>query len=157
MSLSDAEYARKRKKTAQALSGGNGASGAQKIDFYIGSQSQGAVQTVNEQLAYRDRRSGALFCQAIDAMVQADPNLAWIKEAEARGDVDWRAVQEFHDSYSYSSSGMGPATQLAVAIAAGYWRYGSGGGAQQCRCCRRQLCNGRWCGGGWQPRRNGWR
>ncbi|RFQ16001.1 hemagglutinin, partial [Pseudomonas sp. ATCC 13867] len=56
--------------------------------------------------------------QAIDAMVQADPNLAWLKDAEARGDIDWRAVQEFHDSYSYSSSGMGPATQLAVAIAA---------------------------------------
>uniref|UniRef100_UPI0023EEECEB DUF637 domain-containing protein n=1 Tax=Pseudomonas pseudonitroreducens TaxID=2892326 RepID=UPI0023EEECEB len=56
--------------------------------------------------------------QAIDAMVQADPGLAWIKEAEARGDVDWRAVKEIHDSYSYSHSGMGPATQLAVAIAA---------------------------------------
>ncbi|WP_372239766.1 DUF637 domain-containing protein [Pseudomonas sp. SCB32] len=56
--------------------------------------------------------------QAIDAMVKADPNLAWIKDAAARGDVDWRAVKELHDSYSYSSSGMGPATQLAVAIAA---------------------------------------
>ncbi|MCJ1884706.1 filamentous hemagglutinin N-terminal domain-containing protein [Pseudomonas sp. LA21] len=56
--------------------------------------------------------------QAIDAMVKADPNLAWLKDAEARGDVDWRAVKEFHDSYSYSQSGMGPATQLAVAIAA---------------------------------------
>ncbi|WP_447754793.1 two-partner secretion domain-containing protein [Pseudomonas nicosulfuronedens] len=56
--------------------------------------------------------------EAIDAMVKADPNLAWLKDAQARGDVDWRAVQELHDSYSYSQSGMGPATQLAVAIAA---------------------------------------
>ena len=56
--------------------------------------------------------------QAIDAMVKADPNLAWLKEAEQRGDIDWRAVQELHSSYSYSSPGMGPATQLAVAIAA---------------------------------------
>ncbi|WP_371231666.1 filamentous hemagglutinin N-terminal domain-containing protein [Pseudomonas sp. QE6] len=60
----------------------------------------------------------ASVSQAIDAMVKADPNLAWLKDAEARGDVDWRAVKEFHDSYSYSQSGMGPATQLAVAIAA---------------------------------------
>ncbi|MBB4868245.1 filamentous hemagglutinin [Pseudomonas nitritireducens] len=54
--------------------------------------------------------------QAIDAMVQADPSLAWIKEAEARGDVDWRAVKEIHDSYSYSNSGLGAGAQLAIAI-----------------------------------------
>lgn len=56
--------------------------------------------------------------QTIDAMVQADPQLAWLKEAEQRGDVDWRMVQEVHDSWKYSNSGMGPATQIAVAIAA---------------------------------------
>ncbi|WP_440467010.1 filamentous hemagglutinin N-terminal domain-containing protein [Pseudomonas sp. YH-1] len=56
--------------------------------------------------------------QAIDAMVQADPGLGWLKEAEARGDVDWQRVKEIHDSYSYSHSGMGPATQLIVAIVA---------------------------------------
>lgn len=28
--------------------------------------------------------------QSIDAMVKADPQLAWLKEAEKRGDVDWR-------------------------------------------------------------------
>ncbi|MDG9853111.1 filamentous hemagglutinin N-terminal domain-containing protein [Pseudomonas nitroreducens] len=54
--------------------------------------------------------------QAIDVMVQADPNLAWIKEAEKRGDVDWRAVKELHDSYSYSHSGMGQGAMLAVII-----------------------------------------
>ncbi|WP_157837651.1 DUF637 domain-containing protein [Pseudomonas nitroreducens] len=56
--------------------------------------------------------------QAIDAMVQADPNLAWIKEAEKRGDVDWRAVKEIHDSYKYSNSGLGAAPQLIIAIVA---------------------------------------
>ncbi|WP_420852330.1 DUF637 domain-containing protein [Pseudomonas nitroreducens] len=59
--------------------------------------------------------------QAIDAMVQADPNLAWIKEAEARGDVDWRAVKEIHDSYKYSNSGLGAAPQLIIAIVASYF------------------------------------
>ena len=28
--------------------------------------------------------------QIIDAMVAAEPDLAWLKEMEARGDVDWR-------------------------------------------------------------------
>ncbi len=37
--------------------------------------------------------------QTIDAMVQADPTLAWIKAAQQRGDVDWRQVKELHDSY----------------------------------------------------------
>jgi filamentous hemagglutinin len=54
--------------------------------------------------------------QTIDAMVQADPELAWLKEMEARGDVDWRRVKEIHDSFKYQHSGMGPVAQLIVAI-----------------------------------------
>jgi filamentous hemagglutinin len=54
--------------------------------------------------------------EAIDAMVQADPNLAWLKEAEARGDVDWRKVQEVHDSFKYSHSGLGAGAVLVIMI-----------------------------------------
>ena len=54
--------------------------------------------------------------QTIDAMVKADPNLAWLKEADQRGDVDWRQVQEIHESFKYSSSGLGVAAQLVIAI-----------------------------------------
>ncbi|EJO94104.1 filamentous hemagglutinin [Ectopseudomonas mendocina DLHK] len=54
--------------------------------------------------------------QTIDAMVKADPQLAWLKEAEARGDVDWRRVKEIHDSFKYSSSGLGAGAQLVIAI-----------------------------------------
>jgi filamentous hemagglutinin len=53
----------------------------------------------------------------IDAMVQADPQLAWLKEAELRGDVDWRQVKEIHESFKYEHSGLGPASQLIIAIA----------------------------------------
>ncbi|MCU1768583.1 DUF637 domain-containing protein [Pseudomonas protegens] len=54
--------------------------------------------------------------QSIDAMVKADPQLTWLKEAEKRGDVDWRLVKEIHDSYKYSNSGLGPASQIIIAI-----------------------------------------
>ncbi|SDS84781.1 filamentous hemagglutinin [Pseudomonas asplenii] len=54
--------------------------------------------------------------QAIDAMVKADPQLAWLKDAESRGDVDWHLVKEIHSSYKYSNSGLGPASQLIIAI-----------------------------------------
>lgn len=54
--------------------------------------------------------------QTIDAMVQADPELAWIKDAEARGDVDWRRVKEIHDSFKYQSSGLGGGAALIIAI-----------------------------------------
>ena len=64
--------------------------------------------------------------QAIDAMVQADPGLAWLKDAEARGDVDWRQVQEVHDSFKYDNSGLGPAAQLAIAILVTYLTWGAG-------------------------------
>ena len=54
--------------------------------------------------------------QTIDAMVQADPSLEWIKQAELRGDVDWRQVKEIHDSFKYSHSGLGVGAQLIIAI-----------------------------------------
>lgn len=54
--------------------------------------------------------------QTIDSMVQADPSLAWLKEAEQRGDVNWQLVKELHDSFKYSNSGLGAGAQLAIAI-----------------------------------------
>ena len=54
--------------------------------------------------------------QTINAMVKADPELAWIKEAEARGDVDWRRVKEVHDSFKYQSSGLGGGAAIVIAI-----------------------------------------
>ncbi|WP_082460416.1 polymorphic toxin type 24 domain-containing protein, partial [Pseudomonas mediterranea] len=67
--------------------------------------------------------------QTIDAMVQADPQLAWLKEAEQRGDVDWQRVKEVHDSFKYSNSGMGTATMLAVVIIVTVLTAGSGAAA----------------------------
>ncbi|MBC8999895.1 DUF637 domain-containing protein [Pseudomonas sp. N40(2020)] len=54
--------------------------------------------------------------QTIDSMVKADPQLAWLNDAEARGDVDWRLVKEIHESFKYSNSGLGPASQIVIAI-----------------------------------------
>ncbi|WP_025130358.1 DUF637 domain-containing protein, partial [Pseudomonas sp. PH1b] len=54
--------------------------------------------------------------QTIDAMVQADPGLAWMKDAQARGDIDWRQVREIHESFKYDSSGLGAGAKLVVAI-----------------------------------------
>ncbi|WP_211090252.1 DUF637 domain-containing protein [Pseudothauera nasutitermitis] len=56
--------------------------------------------------------------QTIDALVQAEPQLAWLKEMEARGDVDWQRVKEVHDSFKYSHSGLGAGLSLVVAIVA---------------------------------------
>ncbi|MFK3608205.1 DUF637 domain-containing protein, partial [Pseudomonas fluorescens] len=54
--------------------------------------------------------------ETIDVMVKADPQLAWLKDAEKRGDVDWRQVQEMHDSFKYSHSGLGQGAMLAIII-----------------------------------------
>lgn len=74
-----------------------------------------AVEGLKIDLKHIDQKT---VSQTIDAMVQADPQLAWLKEAEQRGDVDWRMVQEVHDSWKYSSSGLGAAPSLAIAIVA---------------------------------------
>ena len=54
--------------------------------------------------------------ESIDAMVKADPKLAWLKELDAQGGVDWRQVQEIHTSFKYANSGLGPAAQMIIAI-----------------------------------------
>jgi filamentous hemagglutinin len=73
-----------------------------------------AVEGLKIDIKHVDQKS---VSQTIDAMVKADPQLAWLKQAEARGDVDWRKVKEIHDSFKYENSGLGPASQLIIAIA----------------------------------------
>ncbi len=74
-----------------------------------------AVEGLKIDIKHIDQQS---VSQAIDAMVKADPNLAWLKEAEKRGDVDWRQVREIHDSWKYSNSGLGAAPSMVIAIVA---------------------------------------
>ena len=63
--------------------------------------------------------------QTINAMVQADPNLAWMKEMEQRGDVDWQRVKEVHNSFKYSHSGLGAPAAMIIAIAVAYFTAGA--------------------------------
>ncbi|KIH83072.1 putative large exoprotein involved in heme utilization or adhesion of ShlA/HecA/FhaA family [Pseudomonas batumici] len=72
-----------------------------------------AVEGLKIDLKQVDQQS---VSQTIDAMVKADPKMAWLKDAEKHGDVDWHLVKEIHDSYQYSNSGLGPASQLIIAI-----------------------------------------
>ncbi|MDI6529494.1 DUF637 domain-containing protein [Pseudomonas otitidis] len=57
-----------------------------------------------------------IISQTIDAMVAADLQLAWLKQVEQCGDVDWRRLKEIHDSFKYSHSGLGAGAQLAIAV-----------------------------------------
>lgn len=66
--------------------------------------------------------------QSIDAMVQADPSMAWLKEVEARGDVDWRQVKEVHDKWSDSHSGLGGPAMIIIAIIVTYFTAGAASG-----------------------------
>ncbi|WP_285961287.1 DUF637 domain-containing protein [Pseudomonas tohonis] len=72
-----------------------------------------AVDGLTIDIKHIDQKS---VSQTIDAMVGADPQLAWLKEAEKRGDVDWRRVKEIHDSFKYNNSGLGAGAQLVIAI-----------------------------------------
>ncbi len=67
--------------------------------------------------------------EAIDAMVKADPDLAWLKDAEKRGDVDWQLIKETHDSYKYSHSGLGQGAMLAIIIIVTVLTAGAASGA----------------------------
>lgn len=79
-------------------------------------QGQLAIQAANKiHIDVKDINAQSVS-QTVDAMVKADPNLAWIKQAEAQGDIDWRQVKELHDSFKYSHSGLGQGAMLAVII-----------------------------------------
>lgn len=67
--------------------------------------------------------------QLIDGMVANNPDLAWLKEADANGEVDWQRVKEMHDSWEYESQSMGAATALVVAIVVTVLTAGAGAGA----------------------------
>lgn len=79
-------------------------------------QGQLAIQAANKiHIDVKDINAQTVS-QTVDAMVKADPNLAWIKQAEAQGDIDWRQVKEIYDSFKYSHSGLGQGAMLAVII-----------------------------------------
>lgn len=65
--------------------------------------------------------------QLIDGMVANNPDLAWLKEADANGEVDWQRVKEMHDSWEYESQSMGAASALVVAIVVTALTMGAGG------------------------------
>ncbi|HHY2541637.1 TPA: DUF637 domain-containing protein, partial [Pseudomonas aeruginosa] len=85
-----------------------------------------AVEGLKIDLKHIDQKT---VSQTIDAMVQADPQLAWLKQMEQRGDVDWRRVQELHDNWKYSNSGLGVGAQLAIAIVVAYFTAGAASAA----------------------------
>lgn len=84
-----------------------------------------AVDGLNIDVKHID---GKTVSATIDAMVQADPELAWLKEMEQRGDVDWRRVKEVHDSFKYSHSGLGGAAMIVIAIIVTYLTAGAASG-----------------------------
>ncbi|WP_312932521.1 two-partner secretion domain-containing protein [Stutzerimonas nitrititolerans] len=84
-----------------------------------------AVEGLQIDIKHVDQQT---VSQTIDAMVQADPELAWLKEMEQRGDVDWRRVKEVHDSFKYSHSGLGGAAMIVIAIIVTYLTAGAASG-----------------------------
>jgi filamentous hemagglutinin len=72
-----------------------------------------AVDGLKIDIKHIDQKS---VTQTIDAMVKTDPQLAWLKEAEKRGDVDWRKVKEVHESFKYSNSSLGAGAMLVIVI-----------------------------------------
>ncbi|RMP82444.1 putative Filamentous hemagglutinin, intein-containing, partial [Pseudomonas syringae pv. actinidiae] len=72
-----------------------------------------AVEGLKIDIKQVDQQS---VSQTIDAMVKADPQLAWLKDAEQRGDVDWRQIKEVHDSFKYNNSSLGQGAMLAIII-----------------------------------------
>jgi len=57
-----------------------------------------------------------------------DPATAWVVQVAKRDDVTWRAVQEAHQSWNYSSQGLSGAAAAVIAIAVAIATQGAGAG-----------------------------
>ncbi|MFK7702022.1 DUF637 domain-containing protein [Pseudomonas caspiana] len=77
-----------------------------------------AAGKINIDIKQIDQKS---VSQTIDAMVKAEPGLAWLKQAEAEGKVDWRVVKEIHESWDYEQSGLGAAPAMIISIVASFY------------------------------------
>ncbi len=74
-----------------------------------------AAGKINIDIKQIDQKS---VSQTIDEMVKAEPGLAWLKQAEAEGKVDWRVVKEIHENWDYEQSGLGAAPAMIISIVA---------------------------------------
>ncbi|WP_082061083.1 filamentous hemagglutinin N-terminal domain-containing protein [Pseudomonas sp. MRSN 12121] len=77
-----------------------------------------AANKINIDIKQIDQKT---VSETIDIMVKAEPQLAWLKQAEANGQVDWRVVKEIHDSWDYKNSGLGAAPALIISIVASFY------------------------------------
>ncbi|MBL4613735.1 MAG: DUF637 domain-containing protein, partial [Magnetovibrio sp.] len=73
-----------------------------------------AIVTANGTII--DYKDTGNLSQSIDQLSQA-PGLAWMKDLQARNDVQWNAVQEAHKSWDYSSQGISPTGAVIIALA----------------------------------------
>ncbi len=55
---------------------------------------------------------------SIDQLSQS-PGLAWMKDVQARADVDWNAVEEYHHSWDHRSQGISPVGAALISLAVG--------------------------------------
>ncbi|MBD8614224.1 DUF637 domain-containing protein [Pseudomonas putida] len=85
-----------------------------------------AAEGLNIDIKHIDQNT---VSQTIDTMVQVDPQLAWLKEAEARGDVNWQQIKEVHESFKYGHSGLGQGAMLAIVIIVSALTAGAASGA----------------------------
>lgn len=65
---------------------------------------------------YKDTGS---LTDSIDQLSQS-PGLAWMKDVQARSDVTWQAVEEYHHSWDYRSQGISPVGAAVISLAVGY-------------------------------------
>ncbi|KWT15123.1 hypothetical protein AMC94_04740 [Pseudomonas amygdali pv. aesculi] len=114
--LHDESHTKNKSSAAWFSTKGKGATDETFRQSELVAKGEVAIQAVNGLRIDVKQVNQQSVSQSIDAMVKADPQLAWIKDAEKRGDIDWRQVKEIHESFKYDNSGLGPAAQIVVAI-----------------------------------------
>lgn len=62
---------------------------------------------------YRDTGS---LTDSIDQLSQS-PGLAWMKDVQARSDVQWNAIEEIHQSWDYRTQGISPTGAALISLA----------------------------------------
>ena len=76
----------------------------------------GNIAIVTQDGTIVDYKDTGNLDESINQLSQA-PGLAWMKDLQARSDVQWNAVQEAHQSWDYSSQGISPVGAILISLA----------------------------------------
>lgn len=85
-----------------------------------------AAKDINVDLRQINAQTGP---ELVAALVEQNPEMAWLQQLSDQGDINWNEVQEVHERWSDESETLGTGASAVIAIVVTVFTAGAGAGA----------------------------